>query len=496
MARAGRPIPGTELHFVDVASKKAVRVPTGNGEHYLQTVRWTPDGSELLILRMGRDFKQLDLMAANVRTGATRVVVSETQKTFVAGGTIWQNIQPTLLSDGKRLLWLSERDGWNHLYLYHLDGTLVRQLTKGEWPVIRFEGVDPAGEWVYFAARAEAGKTDAHIYRVKVDGTGFTRLTEATGQHDANVSPSGRYFLDTHSAPGRPETTELRAADGRLILAVASTDTKAFADLKWTPPEEFVVKAADGVTDLYGVLYKPYDFDPNRRYPVIDYIFGNPHFEWVTKEFTGNREFESQALAQAGFITFMVDARGTPGRSKAFQDVVHKKFGTHEIPDHVAALKQLAHDRPYMDLQRVGILGTQWPGGYMAIRGMVTAPDVYCTGIGRLVTVADPADMMAMVIEPLLGLPQDDPEAYQAASSLPHVGKLKGNLLLMAETNEIQASFAAVMKTVTAFSRAGKHVDLNILAERPANYRTWYMNQYRRYFEQHLQGDGACSQMR
>jgi dipeptidyl aminopeptidase/acylaminoacyl peptidase len=495
----GRPMERAELHLVDVGKKTVRHVPTGDDDHYLYTLDWTRDGSELLFLRMRRDYKTLDLMAADPKTGKARVVISETQKTFV-GTHDWRNsFKPFWLPDGKRFVWLSERDGWNHLYLYNLDGTLVRRLTSGQWPALDVEGVDPAGEWVYFTASAEPRVYDTHLYRVKLDGTGLKRLTEATGQNNVTLSPSRRYFLDTHSSPSRPETTELRAADGRLILTVATSNTKPLADLKWSPPEEFVVKAADGVTDLHGLLFKPHDFDPSRRYPVIDYLFANPSFKWVVKTFTqgANRQLESVALAQAGFITFMLDGRGTPGRGKAFHDAVYKKFGTIEIPDHVAALKQLARDRPYMDLQRVGILGTQWPGSYMAIRGMVTAPDVYCAGVSRLVTLADPADMMSVLIEPYLGVRQEDPAVYEAASSVPHLGKLKGSLLLFAETDEVQAPFASVIKTITAFERAGKPVDLKLLTERPpGTYRTYYMNVYRKYFQEHLQREEACSHMR
>jgi dipeptidyl aminopeptidase/acylaminoacyl peptidase len=497
ITRAGRPLERTELHVVDVRSKTAVHVPTGNDDHYLQTIDWTRDGSELLFLRMRRDYKTMDLMAANPNTGTARVVVSETQKTFVEG-VQWRLLQPAWLPDGKRFVWSSERDGWNHLYLYHLDGTLIRRLTTGAWPVLDVIAVDPAGEWVYFTAHAEARVYDTHLYRVRLDGTGFTRLTEATGQHVINLSPSRRYFLDRHSSPTRPEATELRAVDGRLILTVATTNTKPLADLKWSPPEEFVVKAADGKTDLHGLLFKPHDFDPDRRYPVIDYILAAPNLVWVIKQFSTNRALEAQALAQAGFIVFMVDGRGTPDRGKAFQDVAYRQFGTYEIPDHAATLKQLARDRPYMDLQRVGLIGQQWPGSYMVIRGMLTAPDVYCAGVGRLVTLADPSDMLAVVVEPYLGLPQNDSVAYAAASNLPHISKLEGRLLLIAETNEYQAPLSDIMKTMTAFTRGGKRVDfiLNTEREFPVPYRTYYMNAYRQYFQEHLLRDGSCQRAR
>jgi dipeptidyl aminopeptidase/acylaminoacyl peptidase len=404
--------------------------------------------------------------------------------------------EPTWLPDGKRFIWPSERDGWNHLYLYNLDGTLIRRLTTGQWPVFDVTAVDPNEEWVYFTGHAEPRLYDTHLYRVKLDGTGFKRLTEATGEHLVMLSPSRRFFLDRHSSPARPDTTELRAADGRRILVLEGTDIRQLADLKWTPPEDLMVKAADGKTDLRAVVYKPYDFDPSRRYPVVDYIYNGPHFRWIQGIFFGNRHMEAQTLAQAGFITVMIDGRGTIERGKAFQDVAYKSFGTHEIQDHVAAVKELARSRPYMDLRRVGLVGSQWPGSYMAMRGMVTAPEFYCAGIARLIAVGDPVDMFSWQIEPYLGMPQDDPAVYQAASVLPLAGKLQGRLLIFGETDEVQGSFAAIMKTVTAFKRAKKHVDFDLVAERPADYRDYYNRAYRRYFEEHLLRDGSCSHIR
>jgi dipeptidyl aminopeptidase/acylaminoacyl peptidase len=440
---------------------------------------------------MRRDHKTLELKAADPKTGASRLVLSETRPTFVAAGGDWRNMRPRMLPDGKRFVWTSERDGWNHLYLYSLDGTLIRRLTTGEWPVLEVEAVDPAGEWVYFTAHAEKRIYDTHLYRVRLDGTGFKRLTEATGGlHQVGISPSMRYFLDTHESVSRPPVTELRAADGRLILTVATTDTTALAGLKWSPPEEFVVKAADGVTDIHGLLFKPYDFDRSRSYPVIGYIYNGPNGIYVQKSFTShaNRNLEAQALAQLGFITFLVDGRGTPARGKAFLDVVYQGIGKHEVPDHVATLKQLARERPYMDLGRVGVLGMQWPGSYLGIRAMVTASDVYHVGIVRLSATADISGFPAELVEPYMGLPQDNQAAYEAASSLPLAKNLKGKLLIFTEATETIAPWSDVMKTLAAFNQAEKPYDLVVWPERPkgVNYRNYYMNLFRRYFTEHL----------
>jgi dipeptidyl aminopeptidase/acylaminoacyl peptidase len=191
---------------------------------------------------------------------------------------------------------MSERDGWDHLYLYGLDGTLIRQLTRGAFPVLQVVTVDEQDGWVYFTAHADTQHPyNTHLYRVNLEGKGFTALTKTTGQHTISFAPSKAYFLDTYSSSDRPPTVELRTNDGRLLQALSHGNIEALRELRWSPPEEFVVKAADEQTDLYGLLYKPYDFDPEKKYPVLDFIYGGPQTTWVPRTFTNNRSAQSEA---------------------------------------------------------------------------------------------------------------------------------------------------------------------------------------------------------
>ncbi len=210
----------------------------------------------------------------------------------------------------------------------------------------------------------------------------MARLTEATGRHEVQFAPSMEFFLDTHSTVDRPPVVELRRADGTRLQTLSSATVDGLPAWRSHPPEEFVVKAADGSTDLHGVLYKPRDFDPARKYPVIEVIYGGPWGSTIPKGFTDYRAYFglAPALAQLGFITFIVDARGTGGRGREFQRIAYGGLGRHEIPDHVAALKQLGDRRAYMDLSRVGILGHSF-GGYLATRALLLAPDVYHVGV-------------------------------------------------------------------------------------------------------------------
>jgi dipeptidyl aminopeptidase/acylaminoacyl peptidase len=489
--KAGGPLPQTELHVIDVFSRRRVRIDTGTQpDQYLHTVGWLPDGSELIYLSADRDFKQLRVMAADPSTGATRLVLVESQPTFVKDLSInpaWDELA-TLLGTSRRLIWISERDGWDHLYLYDLQGRLRRRLTSGDFPVLGVIKVDEEDGWVYFTAHAEENLYDTHLYRVSLDGGEITRLTEAPGQHRISFAPSGDYFLDSHSSVERPPRVELRAADGRLLQVLSTADVSALSELHWRPPEPFVVKAADGITDLYGLLCKPWDFDPERRYPVIEKIYAGPFMTWVPHTFAHPRSTEAQALAQLGCVTLMVDARGTPERGKAFQDVVYSSFGRHEIPDHVAVLRQLAAERPYLDIDRVGVYGGSW-GGYFTVRAMLQAPDLYKVGIATN-PLYDLYDHGATGLEGYMRLPQQNMAAYQYASCLRLAGALEGKLLLIHGTADINVTFSTTMKMAEALIRADKPFDLIVLPgqdHHPTGQSRRYMQEaHRRYFQEHL----------
>jgi dipeptidyl aminopeptidase/acylaminoacyl peptidase len=390
----------------------------------------------------------------------------------------------SLLADGKRFIWLTDTDEWLHLYLYDIEGNLLRRLTEGPFPVLRLVEVDEEEGWVYFIAHGDRTRPDdTQLYRVGLEGSRLSQLTESPGQHDIRFSPSKKYFLESHSSLSRPPRVELRQADGRLLQTLAVADIESLKLLQWTPPEEFVVKAADGETDLYGVMYKPYDFDPKKRYPVIVSMHDPA------------RKFERrgswpQAIAQLGFVTFQVNVRRpwTSGaRGSEFKRITYGNFGRHEIPDHVAVLRNLAKTRPYMDLSRVGVRGQSF-GGYFAIRALLQAPDVYHVGIA----VAPITDLYTHGNAQWLGSPEENKEEYEYASNLRLAGNLKGKLLLIHGTYDRFVPLSHTMKMVDALVRADKPYDLMILPEwghwanetpQLENYR---LEAYRRYFQEHL----------
>jgi dipeptidyl aminopeptidase/acylaminoacyl peptidase len=501
MTRPGGPLPRQELFFVDVASGRAKRVDVGPADH-LVVVRWLPDGSKLLFVRVDRRYHKLELCTAVPQTGATRVLVTESATTFVRTPILADYTLP-LLRNGREFLWLSERTGWNHIYLYNLNGQELRALTHGEFPVERILDVDEAGGWVYFIAHDDRRRPyDTHLCRVNLQGEGFARLTEADGQHDypaylaalfrgapagTQLSPSKEYFLDMHSNFDRPPRTELRRADGTFLRVLEEADVSALDKLGWKPPEPFVVKAADDRTELHGLLYKPSGFDPAKKYPVLDYIYNGPQTVWVERTFNGPLGQLPQAFAQLGYVVLVVDGRGTPERGKSFQDVAYGHFGRDAILDHVAALKQLVAVRPYMDRARVGVFGASF-GGYMTVRAMLTAPDVYRVGVASA-PVYDMTDLPDF-IERYMGMPEDNPKGYVEASCSHLASRLKGKLLIVHGSRDVNAPFAGTMKMMAAIIAAGKTADLQVLPDEthlPRGASAAYgLEATRRYFIEHL----------
>jgi len=288
-----------------------------------------------------------------------------------------------------------------------------------------------------------------------------TRLTDAPGEHQVAIFPSHRFFVDNHSSLDRPPVSELRDTDGRLVCRLAEADVSAFEAEGWYPPEPFVVKAVDGETDLYGLLFKPVWFDPETRYPVVDLIYSGPFMTIVPNDYTlrSPHARKAHAMAQLGFVTFVVDPRGTTGRSKAFQDASYGRIGQIEIPDHVATLQQLAAERPYMDLERVGIYGHSW-GGYFALRAMLTAPDVFHAGVASA-----PGELTeaAPINEPYMRLPVHNREGYAAGLNAPLAERLRGKLLLIHGTADVNAPLSTTMRMVRALIDADRPFELLVL---------------------------------
>ncbi len=487
--REGQTLPREEMHAWHSESNRLVRLDTGDPtDTYLRVLGWRADGSELIVLRLTRDYQNLQLLASDPTTGRSRTLLVEEFETCL-GTPLWVSSLRRYwpLSDGKRFIWKADRDGWEHLYLYDFDAGLVARLTSGPWQVDDDVGLDEENGWVYFGARTDPARPyDVHIHRVHLDGSGFTRLTEKPGRYGAELTPGSKYVELWRRNVDAPTEMEIRRGDGTLVHAMAAADVTRLRAVGWIPPEEFTVKAADGETDLWGVLYKPTDFDPSLKYPVVEIIYGGPIVEYAPRSLP-HWTFP-HALAQLGYIVVILDARGTPGRGRAFLEAGFDRPSI-VIADHAAALRQLGERYPHLDLDRVGITGSSW-GGNLTTRALLQAPELYraCVAVsGGWWGNPDLGDAKATVSEQCAVLKTDEP-------SPPSLDPLEGDLLIIHGTVDVNMSGSAdLMWWLNAVNEAGKYVDLLILPERPhsllhTNDR-YVLRAIADYFADHLQPD-------
>ena len=464
-------------------------------------VWWSEDSARIYFLREGRGSKTLELCAADAATGSTRSIFAQTSDSYVEPSPLlpWLSQVRSLGATGE-IIWPSERDGWRHLYLLdEASGQIKRQLTVGTWVVREVIDVDAKARLVYFTASGREAGHDPYLrqlYRVSLDGSAPQRLTEAEADHRVHMAPDRSCFVTTWSRVDLAPVSELRAADGRLIAQLEAADLGDFFARGFTFPERFTVKAADGTTDLHGVLYKPSNFDPAHRYPVIDDLYPGPQLIRTPKSFCLNPsaafetwpgQWESQSLAELGFIVINLDGRGTPLRSRAFHLASYGRLEDAGcLEDHLAALDQLAGERPYLDLGRLGAVGHS-AGGYAATRALLAYPQRY-----KVVVASSPdQDLLCYLgywAEKYQGLPIDERYLRQANTGLARA--LTGKLLLIHGELDDNVNPYATLRFVDALIRADKDFDLLIVpgANHDLMNHPYVVRRKWDYFVTHLMG--------
>ncbi len=340
-------------------------------------VEWSEDQTQLAFVSSSRDHKVAELKIADTNTGEVRSIIKEVVETYFEGGNRLVNWH--VLKESNEAIWFSERDNWGHLYLYDLSsGQLKHQITSGEWSVLQVRHIDQENRQIYFMGsnKEEGDPYFQYLYRVNMDGSSLVNLTPDNANHVINISQSKAYFSDSYSTPEIPPTTVIRSIDGSIVLPLEEGDFTDLLAAGWVPPIPFTVKARDETTDLHGLMYKPSNFDPSIKYPILNYLYPGPQSGSVgVRSFRSSRS-DKQSLAELGFIVVEVDAMGSPGRSKSFHDAWYGNMGDNGLPDQISMVKQLAAINSWMDIDRVGIWGHSG-GGFASTDGILRYPEFY-----------------------------------------------------------------------------------------------------------------------
>jgi dipeptidyl-peptidase 4 len=431
------------------AEPRAMDIGTNN-EIYIPRVNWLPDSKRVAIQRLNRAQTNLDLLIAEADTGKSRVALEEKDK-------YWINISDDLrfLKDGNRFLWSSERSGYRHLYLYNLEGKQLKQLTNGEWEVSAVQGVDEPAGTVYFTS-TEKSPLERQLYRVGLDGSGFTQVTKTDGTHAINMAPSATQFVDTYSSSTTPPRQDLVRADGSQIATLYENKGSDLAACHMSPVEFIKVRAHDGM-QLNALMIKPANFDPSRKYPVLVYTYGGPHVQVVLNQWGGSTFLWHEMMAQNDYIIFSLDNRGSAGRGHLFEEPIHLGLGAPELADQhdgAAYLKSL----PYVDPKRIGIWGWSY-GGHMTLHAMFEDPQDFKVGFaGGPVTDWHYYD--SIYTERYLGLLPQNAESYDKSSPMENVDRLEGKLLIAHGTGDDNVHFANTLALINELIERGKYVEV------------------------------------
>jgi dipeptidyl aminopeptidase/acylaminoacyl peptidase len=458
---------------IDVESGKVVRLQMPPDFHRamlgdnlsMNDLAWSPDASQLAFVSTSRDHKQVVVRVADANTGAVGTVFDEKVPTHYESRIGLRVLWPT-----NEVIWNSQRDDWSQLYLYDLaTGKLKNQITTGEGPVTQIAKVDEKTRTVWFVANGrEPGQNPylRHYYRIGFDGKNYVSLTPEPARHEAQISPDGKYLVDTYSTPQDPPLVVLRdAGSGKPLMSLEKADISKLVAMGWKPPLPITVKAADGKTDLYGLMFRPTNFDSTKKYPIINNAYPGPQ-----SGSTGPLTFmpargDRQALAELGFIVVTIDGRGTPDRSKSFHDAYYGAMGRdNTIPDQVAGMKDLARRFPYIDIDRAAMWGHSG-GGFITADAMFRFPDFFKVGISESGNhdQREYEDDWGERYQGLLTRGPDGTDNYEVEANQAMAKNLKGKLLLAHGTMDNNVPPYNTYLVVDALIKANKDFDLLML---------------------------------
>lgn len=443
-----------EIHIYNTETGKTVKCNIGKDEdQYIPRIKWTKDANKLAIIRMTRLQNHLDVLLADAATGATETILSEDEETYIdeVSDEKWM-----FLDNGTEFLWQSEKDGYNHVYRYNFEGKLLNAVTSGNWDVMHIAAVDEENETLYFTS-SEISATERHLYSIQFDGKKKKQITKRAGTHEITFSGNNSYFLDTYSSVSVPGETALYNKKGKQLQVLEDNAKlkKRMDEYKTTEPE--FIKIPTEEVELNAYMIKPFDFDPNKKYPVLMHVYGGPGVQTVQNEYLGFNYFWHQMLANQGYIIVSVDNRGTGARGEAFKKATYGQLGKLETIDQINSAKYLA-TLDYVDGNRIGIWGWSF-GGYMTSLCMTKGADIFKLGIA-VAPVTNWRFYDTIYTERFLKTPQLNPEGYDENSPINFVDKLKGKYMIVHGTADDNVHFQNSMEMVDALVMANKQFDM------------------------------------
>ncbi|MDQ6770052.1 MAG: DPP IV N-terminal domain-containing protein [Gemmatimonadota bacterium] len=448
------------IGVVNVATGQNTWLDTGErGEFYIPRIYWTSRADTLAVITLNRPQNLIKLFFFDVRMGGRRQVMTETSKTWIDVYDFYAGVDDMMSfpANSHEFFWLSDRDGYQHLYRYDYSGELVNQVTRGSWNAARVEGSDAKSQTIYYTS-TEASPLQRQLYSIRFDGTNQRRITTTEGHHRINMSPGATYFIDRYSSLKQPTQVELWTAAGEKLRTMESNTavTTWLATHTYSPTEIFSFTTSDGA-HIDGSIVKPIPFDPNKRYPVVFDIYGGPGSQQVYDQFASNGW--TQWLAQQGYIVVDLNTRGSNNYGSAFMKVVYKQLGKYETLDFAEAARYLGK-QTYVDPKRVAIVGTSY-GGYSAVLTMELYPELFPVGVANS-AVGDWRLYDTIYTERYMSLLNDNLSGYIESAPIEQAPKLRGNLLLIHSMMDDNVHPQNTMQLLTALTNAGRDADLRI----------------------------------
>ena len=457
--KAGEKNSEVSLHIYDVASKGTQKVNLSQySDFYIARMQWTNEANVLSVQVLNRHQDNLDLLFVDGNSGAIKVVLNEKDKAYV---DVTDNL--TFLKDNS-FIWTSEKDGFNHIYLYDKTGKLKNQVTKGNWEVTNYYGFDEKNNTVFYQS-VENGSINRDVYSINLNGKNKVRLSKSTGTNAATFSPNFQYFINTFSSATQPTTYTLNEAKKGVQIQVIENNEVLASKLKGynLPAKEFfVLKTAKG-NELNAWILKPKDFDPTKKYPVFMYQYSGPGSQQVNNDWNSNDDYWFQMLAQQGYIIACVDGRGTGFKGAAFKKVTQKELGKYEVEDQIDAAKVIGN-YPYVDKSRIGIWGWSY-GGFMASNCILKGADVFKMAIA-VAPVTNWRFYDSIYTERYMQTPQENASGYDENSPINHVNKLKGKYLLIHGSGDDNVHVQNSMQMMEALIQANKQFDSEIYPDK------------------------------